>query len=720
MRILKLFLAVAVVASISARQDVPQQVEQVFAEVAKSDISQAWSFIPKLQSLGRTAQPEIKKGLTHADARVRLVAAIATYQAQERADAVAAMQKLAGEGDSAVRRTTASILSTLARRDSRDIPRDIQQGLIKFFRDEAGKAKAGDDRLLEIALLQAQWRINESIEPRRSLRDIFNASARNPIARNASALALAEMGDMASLEVRRHLRDMAVYPTAEGQMAALQLQISELEDRVADLMQRNPAAGSKYDFSLLIEAMDKLKESYVDPDKIDAKKLIENAAKGMCAGIDPYTAYYDEKAIEQLRKEDLEGEYGGIGARVSMRKDRAGIGWLTIAEPIFSGPAYRIGLRSGDTITQVNGESTANQDLQLLVSKLRGKVGEKVKIKVYSRRWREEREFELARETVTLETTMASLLPGNIGYVKLTTFGEKHTEEVAAAIKDLTDKGAVSFILDLRDNSGGYLDTSVEIANLFLEKGLIVVESRGRGQRDETYRTKEAAMTTKPLVVLVDGGSASASEILAGALRDQGRATLVGERTYGKGSVQKLKMLKTTDDKTAVRMTIAKWYLPSGKSVHSDVAEENGILPDVVVKNEPPDLWIEVEADHLRLGGKIDAYLREKFPANKELFKKLADYDGGDPAAYPDFDALFTSLETRASKDEVRQILREEARRAVADDRGKSLPCDIEVDRQLQRGILEVCKAAKVAVDDIAEYKTLPKSFEAAPNKVHD
>jgi len=267
-----------------------------------------------------------------------------------------------------------------------------------------------------------------------------------------------------------------------------------------------------------------------------------------------------------------------------------------------------------------------------------------------------------------------------------------------------------ALVFDLRGNGGGYLKTAVRIAEYFLERGQTIVTTRARGE-DKDRRTSEGGkITDVPLYVLVDEGSASASEILAGCLRDHDRGTLIGEKTFGKGSVQDLKYLKATEEKTAVRVTISKWFLPKGESVEKDNPKENGIEPQIKVTAPERDFWKDAEFERIRGGEEIEKYLNEHSEANRELFKNLAEADGNDPARYPGFDAFYDSLKTKASKEEVRELLRDTVRKHVQDEQGKPLYFDFQTDAVLQRAILEACKKANIDANRIQEYETFARA----------
>ena len=541
----------------------------------------------------------------------------------------------------------------------------------------------------------------------KAVQGLFAKADRREV-REEAALVLAEMdrfGDAKSVLV-----DLAKEPSERGRSAAAFL---KLQDLVKDL-RREGASASRYDFKQLEEAIDALKSWYYDESKIVPEKLVEAAVRGACASLDPYTIYMDEAAIKQLKEEDLGGQYGGIGARVAMRKDKAGNAWLTIEEPIFSGAAYRNGLRSNDKIIEIEGESTANKELYELVKRLRGKAGTPVKFKVVRRGWIKERAYEIVREQIRLETTIHRMLPGGIGYIRLTTFGEQDIDLIEKAIKDLPAMKALVF--DLRGNSGGYLRTARKIASYFLEPGKEIVSTRARGKEMENLKADGSKLTDVPLVMLVDDGSASASEILAGALQDHKRALLVGERTYGKGSVQDIKFLETTGKKSGVKITISKWYLPSGRTVEKDKekAIEGGVEPDVKIAPPERDFWRDAEFERLRAGDDVEKYI--KGIDSQELLLKIAESDGGDLSIYPGLDALVESLKTRASKEDVRDLVREQIRKRVQDEILKRpIYVDLQADVQLQRGVLEACRKAGVDAKAVREYSTFAKAADSKP-----
>lgn len=681
-------------------QDDQDKIAKIFDRIEDSRGSDLWDGIRDLERLGRGSLDDIRKGLTRSDGFVRVAVAKVLYGRELRDEALDALSKVITGRNAKAKRAAADVAAALVGADSGLTAEERS----RIARDFERQARAAEDPLAQIALWRAVWKLTGSFRPVREVGRLHKYADKRPVKEEA-ALTLAEMDRFADAEST--LKELAKEPSDRGRMARAYLKVNRLVKDIDRARTRDAAKEPKYDFSLLEETIDSLKAWYYDEAKIDPEKLIEAATRGASSSLDRYTIYMDEKAINQLKTEDLEGKYGGIGARVSMRKDRNGNTWLTIEEPIFSGPAYDAGLRTHDRIVEVEGESTADKELFQLVRKLRGLQGTLVKFKVVRRGWTVPKEFTITREQISLETTSHRMLPGGLGYIKLVTFGPHDPDLVAAAIKDMTEKGMKALVFDLRGNSGGYLRTAHKIAGYFLEHGQIIVTTRGRGVEQDRRKAEGPKLTDVPVVMLVDQGSASASEILAGALQDHKRARLVGEKSFGKGSVQDLKFLKATDKKSAIKITISKWYLPSGRSVEKDDDHEGGVKPDVEAKRPELDFWRVAEFERLRAGDTVHAYVEDNW--DKAVFEKLAESDGGLHQNYPKFDPFYEKLDTKASKDDVRRLVRELVRKRVQDDRGKSLYFDFQTDTVLQSGILEACKLAKLDAKAIKEYGSFAK-----------
>ena len=325
---------------------------------------------------------------------------------------------------------------------------------------------------------------------------------------------------------------------------------------------RGGASGDLYgNLDLFVEIVHKVEQNYVDP--VEPEQLVDGALKGMMRTLDPYSQYLGAKDFANL-KTTTEGTFGGIGVVVSVREN-----YPTVISPIEGSPAFLAGLRSGDRIVKIDGKSSAGLSIDDAAQRLRGPEGTKVTIAVRREGDAEEREITLERKIIVTHSVPYAFVTGNdVGYVRRASFAESSGAEVRAALDRLRKGGAKSAVLDLRQDPGGLLEQAVDVAGQFLPKGTQVVQTRGRlrGQ-DQRYSTTEAGVERHwPLVVLVDQGSASASEIVAGALQDLDRALLIGRTTFGKGLVQTVFPLRGTD--AALKLTTARYYTPSGRSIH--------------------------------------------------------------------------------------------------------------------------------------------------------
>ena len=333
------------------------------------------------------------------------------------------------------------------------------------------------------------------------------------------------------------------------------------------------AKDSPYEmYELFSKVVEQVRANYVDADKSTYQALIEGALKGMLQSLDPHSQFMDKEAFTAM-KEDTAGKFGGLGITIGI-KDAV----LTVIAPMEDTPAFRAGLLSGDKIVEINGESTDGLALEDAVKKLRGDPGTKVKIKIFRPKTQLMKEFELERAVINVPSIKdARVLDGGIGYVRMLQFGEDTADDLQAALDTLETQKVTAIVLDLRSNPGGLLTAAVDVAQKFLKRGDLIVFTRGRDNRMErSYRARARhTFPDVPMVVLINGYSASASEIVAGALQDNRRAVLVGEKSFGKGSVQSV---LPQDGGTAIRLTTAKYYTPSERVIH-DV----GIEPDVVV-----------------------------------------------------------------------------------------------------------------------------------------
>jgi carboxyl-terminal processing protease len=315
---------------------------------------------------------------------------------------------------------------------------------------------------------------------------------------------------------------------------------------------------------LLQEVADRVESSYVD--KVDTNQLYNSAIDGLIQDLhDPYSSFMQASDYENMRIENIEGDYGGIGAEVVERN-----GYVTVVSPIPGTPAQRAGIRAGDQFFEIKGQAADTMTTDQAVALLRGKPGTDVPVKMLRPGVDQPIPFTLTREVIRLKAVpFAVMLSDSVGYVPLQSVMESSSSEIRSAVDSLRAEGARSLVLDLRGNPGGLLDQGISVSDLFLDKGRSIVETRGRAaNQNATYKASTADLyPDMPLVVLVDGGSASASEIIAGALQDNDRAVLVGESTFGKGLVQTLFQLSGGN---VLRLTTARWYTPVGRSIHKD------------------------------------------------------------------------------------------------------------------------------------------------------
>ena len=332
------------------------------------------------------------------------------------------------------------------------------------------------------------------------------------------------------------------------------------------------------------EVLEKINKEYVD--EINQSESMDSAINGLLQSLDPYSSYMSPEIFEEMQTE-TSGEFGGLGIEVSME---AGV--VKVITPIDDTPASKAGLKAGDYIVKINDIQVQGKSLSEAVDLMRGPVGSGIELTVRRRGTKKALTFNVVREIIEVQSVKSELLENNIGYLRLTSFNDNSSQQIKKQIKKLKkNKNLNSYILDLRNNPGGLLSQAIKISDFFLENGEIVsTKSRKKSENRKWFAKKGDILDGKTLLVLINYGSASASEIVAGALKDHKRAILVGENSYGKGSVQSIIPLK---NKGAIRLTVAKYYLPSGKSI-----SEVGVRPDIEVNEEGDDFRIKTDTDN--------------------------------------------------------------------------------------------------------------------------
>jgi carboxyl-terminal processing protease len=334
--------------------------------------------------------------------------------------------------------------------------------------------------------------------------------------------------------------------------------------------------------ALFTKVLEEVRRSYVEPAEAGYDALIRHALTGMLQNLDPYSQFMDERAYENL-KDDTSGHFSGVGLVVSMKD-----GLLTVVAPMEGTPAFRAGLLPGDVILEIDGEETRTLALSEAVKRMRGESGTEITLRAIRPSSQEVKEHVILREEITVASVKeAGLLEDGIGYIRVTQFNEPTAGDLKAELKKLIDQDLRALILDLRGNPGGLLTAAAGVAELFLPRGSLIVYTQGREEDQRARQQFKSSGSTHytgfPMVILVNGGSASASEIVAGALQDHKRAVLIGEKTFGKGSVQSILPLS---DGAAVKLTTAKYYTPSARMIH-----EKGLEPDIAAVMNPEDLY---------------------------------------------------------------------------------------------------------------------------------
>jgi len=326
------------------------------------------------------------------------------------------------------------------------------------------------------------------------------------------------------------------------------------------------------DFSLLWEAWHKLEENYVNPERLDHQKMVYGAISGMVKSIDdPYTLFFSPEETKKFL-DDISGSFEGIGIEIGIRK-----GQLQVIAPLEGTPAQEAGVRAGDKIIKIGETLTMDLTIEEAVSLIRGPKGTEVTLTIMRDEWDTPKEFKIKRDTIEIPSMKWELKENNIAYIKLYHFSEKSHLDFQKLALEILNSSADRIILDLRNNPGGYLERAQNIAGWFLERNqTVVIEDFGSGGKQEIYKAKgNSQLKDFPLVILINQGSASASEILASALRDNRGVKLIGETSYGKGSVQKLEEL---EDGSSLKVTIANWLSPNGELI-----TDKGLKPDIEV-----------------------------------------------------------------------------------------------------------------------------------------
>ena len=350
----------------------------------------------------------------------------------------------------------------------------------------------------------------------------------------------------------------------------------------------NPVVAAENDvykkIDLFGEVLEKINKEYVD--EIDQSESMDSAINGLLQSLDPYSAYMSPEIFNEMQTE-TSGEFGGLGIEVSMES-----GVVKVISPIDDTPASRVGIKAGDYIVKIDDIQVQGKSLSEAVDLMRGPVGSSINLTIRRVGQKKALTFDVVREIIEIRSVKAELLKKKVGYIRLTSFNENSGDQIRKQIKKFEKDGNINaYILDLRNNPGGLLSQAIKITDFFLDNGEIVsTKSRKASENRKWFAKKGDLIEGKTLIVLINYGSASASEIVAGALKDHKRAVILGENSYGKGSVQSIIPLKNSG---AIRLTVAKYYLPSGKSI-----SEVGVSPDIEINEESNEFRIKTETDN--------------------------------------------------------------------------------------------------------------------------
>lgn len=718
------------------RQQIGSETIQVLVEkLGTAPLEDLWKIVDHLKKAGKEVVPDLLRHLEKSEGQKRLGCARALLHLGDidtRERALDALVTIIRKSDNLPLRDAA--LDTLVEEGE---PEDVLEFLTGLFE----KATLPED---VIPLARALIDLDNDPEAQKKLEDYLES--RDPEVQKSAALVLAEAG-LIDHRVRGILIELRREPSARGKLARVlyrndqlirqieegerlpgtdaekllersQDKIRALEAKIEVIQNRSPGKGhySIPELAVLEEIIRQIDRTYVDPSLVDHTDLIVAAAKGMVESLDRFSAFLPPTDASAFKAE-MSGEYCGIGAHVIKRDPHSP---LEITKPIYGGPAYEAGLLTGDRILEIDGIPTVERSPTDTVTLLKGPENSEIKLRVFRRGWTEPRDITFRRRTVNVPTVTFHLLPHRIGLLKLTQFGEKSYEEFKAALDDLVEEDMDGLIVDLRNNLGGYLPTAQKITNLFVgkqDRPMLTVKGRNDlpGHEDQTFTDDNHRFDDFPLVILINERSASASEIVAGALKDFHRAMVVGKKSYGKGTVQNLYPLSEQSEallggESTLKLTHKQYFLPSGRSIHTlrdkngKVIQKGGVSPHLMIEPRKFPIWFLDEIEELRSSEELKAYAVDHF---EKLLPLLLAGDGGEVERYPGLREVFEKMDTRADLDAARRVVRYHLRRKYEDEKGKELAGDFQDDLQLQAGILEVLKQLEKNPADLVEYAKL-------------
>jgi len=752
-----------------AQSDLERKVAQTLSLAEQGTVAQAWEAgvqLTKIEGEEEALTRAIVAAVAKSTGKARLAAARALSDLSDGAvlgdEVLTALRPLAESNDADLRVAAMGLLGREI--FARGTLKQVLEILEKNTTDELNDPRV---RVAAAVSLWSRGTADLRRTAKRTLTDCVRSSDRD--LRVQGALALAQINDFVSAEPV--LRELATEQSLEAQLARAYLRMEEdrrvFDRRLSRALEGGGAVAApgrgdsdSTSFERLKEIIDRVKALHPQGLEVSDEFLLDHAAKGMLSALDRHTDYFTSDEYQRFFF-DLNRDYGGIGAFVNFDQEDD----FSIVRPIYSGPAYRVGLKTGDKILAIDGWETRDHTSDEIIARLKGKPDTTVVVKVGRPGWPEPKDFAITRQNIIVPSVNMEMLPGKVGYVELVTFGAQTSRELTEAIGKLVDQGATALVLDLRNNTGGLLHEARDVVELFVagEKVVVYTKSRPGVPEEDPYKTRDnAVFPDLPLTVLTNEFSASASEIVAGALQDLGRATVIGERTYGKGTVQTLLGLRSapreefTDENhnnrrddwekyvdrnengkydvgPHLKMTIARYYLPSNRCPHKEIDPETGkitnpdwgVTPDKVVKFrefDAKEAWKNAELFELVQKDVFRTYVKEHMAANKSLFLELAGGDKGDITRYPDFETFYAGLDTKLSKDDIRRWIRFSLRDEVADLRGRAYPggrafADYQEDPQLQTAVKVLLEKQGRDIATLPEYKPVLKTAQADDGK---
>ncbi|MCC6573635.1 MAG: PDZ domain-containing protein [Planctomycetes bacterium] len=645
-----------------------------------------------------------EKGLDHESPHVRLACARLVVSVGTPTAALETLGELVKLEDSAIVEPAAMLLADLAEEDE-----EINAKLRAAWQS-GGKLSIG----ARVALCEAMFACTGEKLALEQLREFLSSGDHELVAR--ASLALADLNQTAEIQGRMGL--LKREPGPLGRLARTSVEVLDIR-ATCDALRKG--ANDMVE-PLLVAEMRQLMKHYVDPGfsygnktlDLNASNLVDNAGRAMARAVDDYSELLTAEEIREM-EEDSAGRYAGIGAIVGKLPDDP---YISITQPIYEGPAYKAGLRSGDRIVAALDKTgqrvdLANIEVDDAVQFIRDREGTTATIFVKRRGTANELKFEIKRAMIAMDTALAEMLPGNVGYIRLTKFGSNSHKDMERALRTLQRMGMKTLILDLRGNPGGQLEVVLKIADNFLKRESKISHTGGRWGiyrgTQPPFRSEGGAYTEIAMTVLIDEDSASGSEMLSGALKDNKRVTVIGQPTFGKGVGQTFFELRPERADRTLKLTVFSYFLPSGINIdrHNGVG---GVTPDIRVDPEYLKPWEFYAREKLISGGKLDDYLDAQYTGEgKAALMKLADFDGKDITKWPKFEDLYASLKTKLGREDVRRELRYRLRIRVADDRGVEFVNNYQDDKQLLRAIKEVMAKAGQDPKSVSEYAAVMK-----------